>query len=67
MNILKNIIPNTSHFLAGKLVPDFVFTDISFISYMYCMVCQQLDLGGHEYEEGLLRQKKNLKRLVPYI
>lgn len=56
MNILKNIIPNTSHFLTGKLVPDFDFTDISFISYMYCMVCQQLDLGGHEYEEGLLRQ-----------
>lgn len=29
MNILKNIIPNTSHFLTGKLVSDFDFTDIS--------------------------------------
>ena len=56
MNILKNINPNTSYFVVGKFVPDFNFTDNSFISYMYCVTCQELNLGGHEYEESLLRQ-----------
>lgn len=56
MNILRNLIPPNSSYIAGKIIPKFNFSDNSFISYMYCMACQQLNLGGHEYEESLLRQ-----------
>ena len=56
MNILRNLIPSNSSYIDGKIIPNFNFSDNSFISYMYCMACQQLNLGGHEYEENLLRQ-----------
>lgn len=56
MNILKNITTNNSDSVIGKIVPKFDFADNSFVSYMYCMVCQQLNLGGHEYDERLMKQ-----------
>lgn len=66
MNILKNQTQVDAGFLSGRIIPRYNFADRSFVSYVYCMVCQQLNLDGHEYEESLLRQvftEDELKRI----
>ena len=56
MNILKKTDFYDSNKLIAKTVADFDFTDTKFVSFMYCMVCKQLNLGGYEYNEDILRQ-----------
>lgn len=55
MNILGSGFKFHSSYILGHIKPFYDFTDNSLISYVYCKACQQINLGGHEYDESLLR------------
>ena len=66
MNILKSNNRTRTSYILGRIKPYFDFSNNNLVSYVYCKACQQINLGGLEYSEELLKivfTEDELKRI----